>query len=84
MADHMARCSFADGTLCAICCYMDEAQIGMIDDNQIAATIDKLVVSMRGVINELSPDERKRVLTSIRAISNDVADRLEAPSGRNH
>jgi hypothetical protein len=41
----------------------------MFDDKEIAATIDKLVVSMRGVINELSPDERKRVLTSIRAIS---------------
>jgi hypothetical protein len=41
---------FADETLCAICCYMDKAQIGMIDGNQIAATIDKLVVSMRGVI----------------------------------
>jgi hypothetical protein len=56
----------------------------MIDDKQITATIDKLVVSMRGVIDELSPDERNRVLTSIRAISNDVADRLEAPSSRNH
>ena len=80
----MAQSSFGRGTLCAACCYLDRAQIDMIDDKQITATIDKLVVGMRSVIDELSPDERKRVLTSIRAISNDVADRLEAPSGRNH
>ena len=56
----------------------------MADDKEIIATIDKIVSGMRDVIDELSPDERKRVITSIRPISNDVADRLEAPSGRNH
>ena len=56
----------------------------MADDKEIIATIDKIVSGMRDVIDELSPDERKRVITSICAISNDVADRLEAPSGRNH
>ena len=60
------------------------ALIGMIDDKQIAPTIDKLVSGMRAVINELPPEVRKRVLTSIRAISGDIADRLEAPSSRNH
>jgi hypothetical protein len=34
-------------------------------------------MSMRGVINKLSLDERKRVLTSIRAVGGDIAD---APS----
>jgi hypothetical protein len=56
----------------------------MIDDKQIVAAIDKLVLGMRGVINDLSPAERQRVLASVRAISPDVADRLEAPSCRNH
>jgi hypothetical protein len=56
----------------------------LIENREITATIDKLVRRMRGVINELSPDERKRVLTSIRAISGDIADRLEAPSSRHH
>ena len=56
----------------------------MIDDKQIAATIDKLVSGMRGVIDELSPEARKRMLSSVRAISDDIADRLEAPSSRNH
>ena len=81
---HHGAKQFRRGTFCAACCYVDRAQTDMIDDKQITAKIDKLVLSMRGVIDELSPDERTRVLTSIRAISNDVADRLEAPSGRNH
>jgi hypothetical protein len=55
----------------------------MIDDKQIVTRIDKLVSGMRGVIDELPPEARKRALTSIRAISNDIADRLEAPSSRN-
>jgi hypothetical protein len=55
----------------------------VIDDKQIVAKIDKLASCMRGVIDELSPEARKRVLTSIRVISNDIADRLEAPSVRN-
>jgi hypothetical protein len=56
----------------------------MIDGKQLAAAIDKLVLGVRGVINDLSPAERERVLASVRAISPDVADRLEAPSARNH
>jgi hypothetical protein len=56
----------------------------MIDDKQIAAAIDKLISGMRGVINDLSLAEQKRVLASVRAISPDVADRLEAPSWRDH
>jgi hypothetical protein len=45
---------------------------------------DKIVSGMRDVIDELSPDDRRRVRTSIRAINDDVADRLEAPSSRAH
>jgi hypothetical protein len=56
----------------------------MSNDEQITAALDKLVSGMRVVIDGLSPDERKRVLASIRAISSDIADRLETPSGRNH
>jgi hypothetical protein len=41
----------------------------MIDDGQIAAAIDKLVSGMRGVINDLTPPERERVLASVRVIS---------------
>jgi DNA-directed RNA polymerase specialized sigma24 family protein len=54
-------------------------------DRKIASEIELLVQGMRRVIEELSPDERKLVISSIRALSGDeVADRLEAPSGRNH
>jgi hypothetical protein len=56
----------------------------MIDYRQNVAAVEKLVLGMRGVIDEMSPGARKRVLTSIRAISNDIADRLEAPSRFNH
>jgi hypothetical protein len=55
----------------------------MIEDKRIATAIDRLVWGMRGVIDEMSPDERKLVLISIRAISGDIADRLEASSSRN-
>jgi hypothetical protein len=53
-------------------------------DQEIVAAIDKLVSRMRGVIDEMSPEVRKRALKSIRTISSDIADRLEAPSSRNH
>jgi hypothetical protein len=54
-------------------------------DRKIASKIELLVQGMRSVIAQLSPDERKLVISSIRARSgDDVADRLEAPSGRNH
>ena len=56
----------------------------MIEDKQTAAAIDKIVSRMRDVIDELAFDERRQVLLSIRAISGDIADRLEAPSSRNH
>jgi hypothetical protein len=53
----------------------------MIKDKRIVTAIDKLVWGMRGVTDEMSPDERQ-VLLSVRAISGDIADRLEAPSSR--
>ena len=54
-------------------------------DRKIASEIELLVQGMRSVIEQLSPDERKLIISSIRARSGDeVADRLEAPSGRNH
>jgi hypothetical protein len=56
----------------------------MIEDKQTAAAIDKIVSRMRDVVDELAFDERRQVLLSIRAISGDIADRLEAPSSRNH
>jgi hypothetical protein len=56
----------------------------MIEDKQTAAAIDKIVSRMRDVVDELAFDERRQVLLSIRAISGEIADRLEAPSSRNH
>ena len=56
----------------------------MIEDKQTAAAIDKIVSRMRDVVDELAFDERRQVLFSIRAISGEIADRLEAPSSRNH
>jgi hypothetical protein len=54
-------------------------------DRKIASEVELLVQGMREVIEQLSADERKFVISSIRARSGDeVADRLEAPSGRNH
>ncbi len=55
-----------------------------MDDKRIVSAVDRLVSGMRGVIDEMSPEVRKRVLTSIRAVSSDIADRLEAPSVRKH
>ena len=49
-----------------------------------ALAIDDIVTGMRRVIDELPPAERKLVLTSIRSKWSDIADRLEAPSSRNH
>jgi hypothetical protein len=53
-------------------------------DEEIVGAIDKLVAGVREVISDLSPAERERLLRSIRAVSSDIADRLEAPSNRNH
>jgi hypothetical protein len=52
-------------------------------DRKIASETEPFVQGMRSVIEQLSPDERKLIISSIRARSGDeVADRLEAPSGR--
>jgi hypothetical protein len=56
----------------------------MMDDRRVTAAIDKLVEGPRDIIELMSADERKRLLSSIRAISSDFADRLEAPSDRKH
>jgi hypothetical protein len=48
----------------------------MIKDKRIVTSIDKLVWGMRGVIDEMSPDERKRVLLSIRANNSSVQSRV--------
>jgi hypothetical protein len=48
------------------------------------AIIDDIVTGMRRVIDQLPAAERKRILSSIRSKWSDIADRLEAPSSRNH
>ena len=55
-----------------------------IEDEQAVVTIDTFVARMRAVVDELSFNEQRQVLLSIRAISGEIADRLEAPSSRNH
>jgi len=55
-----------------------------MNDKRILSAIDKLVLGMRSVINEIPPEARERALKSIRAISSDIADRIEAPSSRSH
>jgi hypothetical protein len=49
-----------------------------------ALAIDDIVTGMRRVIDQLPAAERKLILTSIRSKWSDIADRLEAPSSRNH
>jgi hypothetical protein len=49
-----------------------------------ALAIDDIVTGMRRVIDQLPAAERKQILTSIRSKWSDIADRLEAPSSRNH
>jgi hypothetical protein len=49
-----------------------------------ALAIDDIVTGMRRVIDQLPLAERKLILTSIRSRWSDIADRLEAPSSRNH
>jgi hypothetical protein len=46
--------------------------------------IDEIVTGMRRVIDQLSAAERKLILTSMRSKWREIADRLEAPSSRNH
>ena len=54
------------------------------DRKDEALAIDDIVTGMRRVIDQLSAADRKLILTSIRSKWSDVADRLEAPSSRNH
>ena len=49
-----------------------------------ALAIEDIVTGMRRVIDQLPAAERKRILSSIRSQWSDIADRLEAPSSRNH
>jgi hypothetical protein len=53
-------------------------------DKQTVAAIDKIMSRLRAVVDQLASDERRQVLSSIRAISGEIADRLEAPSSRTH
>jgi hypothetical protein len=54
------------------------------DREDEALAIDTIVTGMRRVIDQLTAAERHRILTSIRSKWSDIADRLEAPSSRNH
>ena len=54
------------------------------DREDEALAIDDIVTGMRRVIDQLPAAERKLILTSIRSKWSEVADRLEAPSSRNH
>jgi len=54
------------------------------DREDEALAIDDIVTGMRRVIDQLPAVERKLILTSIRSKWSDIADRLEAPSSRNH
>jgi hypothetical protein len=49
-----------------------------------ALVIEDIVTGMRRVIDQLPAAERKLILTSMRRKWSDIADRLEAPSARNH
>jgi hypothetical protein len=54
------------------------------DREDEALVIDDIVTGLRHVIDQLTAAERKLVLTSMRSKWSEVADRLEAPSSRNH
>jgi hypothetical protein len=54
------------------------------DREDEALVIEDIVTGMRRVIDQLSYAERTLILSSMRRKWNDVADRLEAPSTRNH
>ena len=54
------------------------------DREDESLVIDDIVTGMRRVIDQLPAAERKVILTSIRSKWSDIADRLEAPSSRNH
>jgi hypothetical protein len=54
------------------------------DREDQALVIEEIVSGMRRVIDQLSAAERKLILTSMRRKWSNIADRLEAPSSRNH
>jgi hypothetical protein len=54
------------------------------DREDQALALDDIVTGMRRVIDQLPAAERKLILASIRSKWRDIADRLEAPSSRNH
>jgi hypothetical protein len=54
------------------------------DREDEAIAIDDIVTGMRRVIDQLPAAERKLILTSMRSRWSEIADRLEAPSSRNH
>jgi hypothetical protein len=54
------------------------------DREDAALAIDDIITGMRRIIDELPAAERKFILTSMRSKWSDIADRLEAPSSRNH
>jgi hypothetical protein len=63
-------------------CYLMAASYSNRQDEALA--IDDIMTGMRRVIDQLPASERKLILTSIRCKWSDIADRLEAPSSRNH
>jgi hypothetical protein len=46
--------------------------------------IELLIAGMRAVIDELSPEDRKRALDAIRPVDQKIAKRLEMPSSYDH
>jgi hypothetical protein len=54
------------------------------DREDEALAIDDIITGMRRVIDQLPASERKLIVTSIRSKWSDIADRLGAPSSRNH
>jgi hypothetical protein len=54
------------------------------DREDEALVIEDIVTGMRRVIDQLPAVERKLILTSMRRKWSGIADRLEAPSSRNH
>jgi hypothetical protein len=46
--------------------------------------IERLIAGMRPIINELSPEDRRRAIAAIRTVDRDIAQRLEAPPNKAH
>jgi hypothetical protein len=81
---HCARRSFVEREPAAsvAVCHLMAASYDDREDEVLA--IDDIVAGVRRVIDQLPAAERKLILTSIRSKWSDIADRLEAPSSRNH